>query len=411
MPGPLPRVAMAQYCLAYLGVHLGFMPLLVLLVPRRIEGFAPASAAELLSWLLLLGAVVAAASNIYAGHMSDRWLARHGNRRGLIAVGVGALAASYVLLAITVTYWQTLAAILVFQVALNIAFAPLAALLSDHFRNEQKGRMGSAIFAALPASNLSVVFIAWLFPQDSASAFLFAGALAIACFLPLLMRWDMGALQQADVTERVPPAEKPRHASRDFAICWSARLAMQLGAAFVHGYIYLYLGALLVEVAANGGSLPDRTSTGLLSTITGPAAVIAIVITLACGVVSDRMGLRRLPLLAASLAVAAGLAALAQADGLAMLMAGYIAFSAGLSTFLSIEAALVAQLVSGNPNRGALLGIMNLTNTLPSMIAPGLTLVAYQQAALQQQLSALFMICAALALASGVALQFVRTVR
>ena len=105
------RMGMAQYGLAYLGVHLSFMPLLVLLVPRRMEAIGGAEATSMLSWVLLTGAMVAGASHIAAGHISDRWLARHGTRRGLIGIGVVAMALSYGVLALGTSFAQLLVAI------------------------------------------------------------------------------------------------------------------------------------------------------------------------------------------------------------------------------------------------------------------------------------------------------------
>jgi len=401
---PLPRRAALQYGVAYLGAHLAFMPLLVLLLPRRVESIAQQSAGELLSWLLLSGAVMAALAHILAGHSSDRWLERHGNRRGLIAIGAAALAGSYLLLAQAYSFALVMAAILLFQLAVNIAFAPLGALIADHFANEHKGRMGALMNAALPASSLSVVLVGWLFPEDGATAFVFTGVLALAFFLPLLVNWNLGPVQEAQPSPADGPAPDMRRSRLDFSLAWGARLCVQLGSAFVHGYIYLYLATLV----ASGSGL--QSATDMLATLSGPAAVLAIVVTLAIGSLSDRAGQRRRPLMLASVAVALGLVLLAQSQGMAMLLAGYAIFQVGLSTFLSIDTAMVAQLVSGNRNRGTLLGVMNLTNTLPSIIAPGLALLAFHERALQQQLSVLFIACAVLALLGGIGIQFIRTV-
>lgn len=384
------RIAVLHYGMAYLGAHLAFMPLLVLLVPRRVALLAPDKSAETLSWLLLAGACAAGAGNLLAGHVSDRWLLRHGNRRQLVAIGVAALAASYGLLAMAQTLGSLIAAIIAYQLALNCAFAPLGALLADHFPDHTKGRMAGIMNAALPLSSLSVVVIGGLFPQDGAAAFLFAGALAVACFLPLLVYWRLGNVVATPATAQAEGILA--WSAQDFAIAWGSKLAVQLGAAFVQGYIFLYLAALLAGPAE---------ATGLLTRLSAPATVLAITATLGAGFLSDRWRQRRWPLAIASLSLALGLALLARAEGLAMLLAGYAAFQAGLAAFSSVDTALIGQLVAGRGNRGALLGVMNLTNTLPSAIAPVLTLVAVQQGALQDVLGNLFLGCAGLALVAG----------
>jgi MFS family permease len=393
-------VAVAHYGLAYLGAHLAFMPLLVLLVPRRVALLAPDQTAEMLSWLLLAGACAAGAGNLVAGHVSDRWLRAHGNRRRLVATGVALLAASYGLLAVAQTLGTMMAAIIVYQLALNCAFAPLGALLADHFPDHTKGRMGGIMNAALPLSSLAVVMVGWLFPHDGPPAFLFAGALAVACFLPLVVDWRLGdALAAPTDADTVATSAFP---SRDFAIAWGSKLAVQLGAAFVQGYIFLYLAALLAG--------PEE-ATGLITQLSGPATVLAILATLGAGFASDRLRQRRWPLAIASLSLALGLVLLAQAEGLAMLLVGYAAFQAGLAGFSSVDTALIGQLVAGRRNSGALLGVMNLTNTVPSAMAPLLTLLAVQQGTLQDVLGTLFLACAGLALVAGLAILRIRSVR
>ena len=402
------------YALAYLGAHLAFMPLLVLLLPRRVDAVAGADAATMLSWLLLAGASMAALAHIVAGHLSDRWHARHGNRRGLILAGLVALAASYAVLSLAETFAQLLVAMLFYQAALNFAFAPLGALLADHFPDHQKGRMGGLMNAALPASHLSVVIVGMAFPEDRVIAFLVTAGLVVACFLPLLLRWPFATLAAAPgqagagAGAAAVPAPIPVTTLRtDFALAWSARLAVQLGAAFIQGYIYLYL----LETLAIGEADPQASASRMLATVSGPAAVVAIVVTVLAGSLSDRFGQRRLPLTASALLASLGMVLLSQGADPALFVAGYALFYTGLSAFLSVDTALVAQLVSGSPRRGALLGVMNLTNTLPSVIAPVLTLIAFHDSALQDVLGQLFILCAVLAVLAGIAIQFVRSVR
>ncbi len=400
------RLAIALYGLAYLGVHLAFMPLIVLLLPRRVEAIAPDEVAMTLSLLLLVGAVVAGAAHIVAGALSDRWLRRRPNRRGLIILGTAGLGLSYVLLAYAGNLPQLLGALVLFQVTLNFAFAPLGALLADHFPNELKGKMGGIMNAALPASSLTVVLVGWLFPEDGPLGMILTGLLALACIVPLLLLWPLGDAMRAKESTR--PGEQPTWAlaRRDFQIAWCARLAIQIGATFVLGYIYVLLSQVLVttpEMAAGNAS-------GLLATLSAPASVIAIVATVAAGALSDKAGRRR-PLAFAAAIFALGLALLAGAGSLAAFIVGYAVFYVGLSAFLSIDTALVAQLVSASPRRGTLLGIMNLTNTLPAIFAPGLTMLAFSAERIEDVLGLLFLASAGLAILSAMAILLIRTVR
>lgn len=404
--GDQGRMAIVQYGLAFLGIHLAFMPLMVLLLPRRVEAIAPYTVTETLSLLLIVGAVVAGAAHIAAGAASDHWIRRKSNRRGLIIIGLIALEASHILLAFAGTVLHLLGALVLFQIALNCAFAPLGALLADHFSDETKGRMGGIMNAALPASSLAIVLLGWLFPVDGPAAFIATGVMVLLFMAPLLILWPLGDVRSTNDAGPALEQHPAQAARRDFQIAWCARLIIQLGAALVLGYIYVLLSSVLVS-----GSEPaaDRTS-GFLAALSAPAALLAIFSTLLAGALSDRQGRRR-PLMFAALVFAAGLAILSGAQTFAAFIAGYAMFYVGLSAFLSIDTALVAQLVSANPRRGMLLGVMNLTNTLPAVIAPAITLLAYREAEIQSVLGQLFLLTGGLALLASLGIRFIRTVR
>ena len=61
------------YPLAYLAIHVSFIPLFALLLPRKVELLAGSDSLSVLSWILLLGAITASIAHIGAGHLGDRW--------------------------------------------------------------------------------------------------------------------------------------------------------------------------------------------------------------------------------------------------------------------------------------------------------------------------------------------------
>ena len=131
--GAAGRWSSFAFPLASLGVHLAFIPVLVLLLPRRVEAIAAGQSPLVLSWLLLAGAVTAGIANVLAGYWSDRWLRRYGNRRGLIALGLAALMTAFVWFSAAKTIANLALAVIAFQFTLNLAFAPLAAVIDTAF--------------------------------------------------------------------------------------------------------------------------------------------------------------------------------------------------------------------------------------------------------------------------------------
>lgn len=399
---PAPRWL---YAAAIFGAHLAFMPLFILLLPRRVEAIATGDPTQLLSWTLLCGAVVAGVAHIFAGHVSDGWYRKFGSRRLLILLGAAALALAYLLLAFAREATWLFAAIIFFQLALNCAFAPLGALLADYFPDQSKGGMAGLMNAALPASGLVVLLIGWLFPRDGAAGFLLTGALATLLIIPLLVRWPFPFLPvKAD--NAVPQLSERNAIRSDFVIAWVARFLIQLGASFIFGYLYVY-----VDFTLAGGQREATEVSRVIAYLSGPAAIIALVATIMAGRISDARGKRRGPLSVAALVFAAGLTGLAIGPGLAGFLIAYALFQVGLAAFLSVDTALVAQLVAPDPHRGALLGVMNLTNTLPAIFAPLLTLLTFRPEQMGETLGLLFFASAMLALVAGLAVRFIRSVK
>jgi len=407
------------YPLAMLGAHLAFMPLLVLLLPRRVERLAAGAEIDpgiAVSWLLLAGGIAASIAHIAAGGWSDRWIIRHGNRRGIIGVGLAALIAAYGLLALAPTLALLGGAFVLLQLALNLTFSPLGAVLTDHVPDRAKGRMAGWMNAALPISTLTIGGFAYAFPSDSNAAFALIAAGIAAAILPLLIFWDFGRV--AGSARVAPQAERLTSARssggklrggilRDFAAVWTARFFIQMGAAFAIGYLYVTVSAAIADPRAGAG-WPDRTPSILVGQLAMAAAIVAVCAALGSGWISDRLNRRVAPLAMTAAIAAVALALLAAMPGWPLFIAAYALFHFALTGFLSIDTALVAQLLADNPRRGAWLGVMNLTNTLPAILVPSAALAVLARG---ETLAALGWLFAASAIGAALAALLVMLVR
>lgn len=389
-----------RYAIAFFGAHLAFIPLFALLLPRRVAAVAPDSAITLLSILLLVGGITASLAHIAAGRLSDRWLRRHDNRQGVIAIGLVALAASQLLLAVAVDAAALLVAVIAFQLALNLMFAPLGALLADHVADARKGRVAGWLNATLPLASLGTVLAALLFPVDGQGGFLLIAAISGIAVLPLLSRWPFGPVAAPRPTEPPVGASIGAEQRADYVRMWCARLLVQLGAAFVINYFFLYLVDL---TSAQDASRQMGILAGLATFLSVASAVVA-------GHWSDRRGHRRPPMIAAAFACAVGLLAMAATSSWPVVVAAFILFHVGLTAFLSVDSAMVTQLLSSHERRGELLGFMNLTNTIPSILVPALTLVSVRSNPVPDW-SIAFAIAGGLALAAAAILSRIRTIR
>jgi predicted MFS family arabinose efflux permease len=71
---------------------------------------------------------------------------------------------------------------------------------------------------------------------------------------------------------------------------------------------------------------------------------------------------------------AAGLGTMAASNSLASGIAGYVVFGVAGAVFLSLHSAQTLRVLPRARTRGRDLGLFNLTNTVPSLIMPWLTL-------------------------------------
>ena len=374
-----PRLAgwgVPLYTLAAFGAHLAYAPLLALLLPRRIVAIAPDRAAAITSLVMLVGAITASFAYIGAGWISDSWRRRHSNRRGPIALGLVLTVLALTELGLARDIRAIAAGLVGFQLAFNLMFAPLGAVLVDHFADAAKGHVAALVNLAAPLAALGTGAVALTFVHDGVMPFVAVAALVGLSVLPLVVVWPFEQTVLAATAAPVAPADAARHHPTGAAPRWPdwlrvglARLLMQGGAAFVMTYFYLFL----VRHPARAGVLPGQSVDQVYGRLVVATTVVVLMVTVAAGRWSDRQGRRRAPMMIAALVAGCALALLQVGSGW-VLLAGYGLFQVGLIAYLALDTALVAQFLGSSARPGEMLGYFNLANTLPSIIVPALVL-------------------------------------
>lgn len=368
-----------------------FVPLIWLFLPQRMAQLAPDDSVRMLSWALLLGAIAASLANILAGAISDRMIARRGSRMPLIAAGLAATMLSFVALAFAASAEHLIAAFLAFQLAFNVLFAPMAALITDHVADRHKGRVFGLLGLALPLSQAALFLIVQAGIDALPLRLGLVAIVALACFAPLVWLAPFPAVGDPESS----PVSVPGTGviGRDFALAWFARLFVQCGSVAVGSYLFVHL---VRRVAADPTLLSADAWTSRLALL---SAVIGLGTGMVLGAASDRTGRRRPFLSLTALCSSAGCAALAFGQDPALITGGAALFALGLAGFLTVDGAMVAQLVGTTANRGAALGIMNLTNTVSGILVPGASLALDSSVPVHTNL--LFGMMAAAALAAA----------
>lgn len=345
--------------LANAGGVIAFLPLLSLLLPGKIEAIAGEARIGLLTATVIAGAVVASGSSILFGWLSDRSVAKGRGRRGWALGGLIGLAASFALVALAHTHWQIVVAIMVFQFAVNAVLAPLFAIMADEVPGAQMGVAGGLIALGNPLASAVVALMIGIGVSGEPAQLAFVFAATALCVVPLLAT-------RAQPAHNAPKPDEQPLLGRDLAVAWTSRLLVQIAGSVLFFYVVYYFDS--VDPAQATGAKVGRL--GHLMTI---AYLLPLPVALLIGRWSDRIGQRKPFLLATGLIAVAGLAGLALATSWWPAAFAFALYAMGSACFLALHSGFAMQLLPRAEHRGRDLGVLNLTNTLPSLIGPVLT--------------------------------------
>jgi MFS family permease len=398
----------ALYALANIGAFVAFVPLINLMLPQRAMELSSTNGLDILSWVLLAGGVASSVSNIGAGWVSDLLIDRTGSRIPMIGVGLVATAFSYAALAMADNLGALIGAFILFQFAFNVMFSPLVALASDHVPDSDKGQLFGYLSLAMPLAQCAVMFLAWSQVATMPGRLLLVAILVGSLTLPMCVwgrraagpRMDAQLVHGAAGDVLSGPSGR---LGRDFGYAWISRFFIQCCGVAVGSYLFIHL-SLLGNAERGGASAEDIFGSFMLVSLTG-----SLFVGLIAGAWSDRVG-RRLPFLRfATLLVGAGCLLMALGDHWLLLAFGFAVFTVGLTGFLTIDSAMIAQIVGQRNLRGVRLGVVNLTNTIPAICVPALSLMLDATSA--STTSALFLCMAVGTLVALACVARIRSVR
>lgn len=346
---------------ANLAVWMGFFTPLQVLLPEQITAIDPDHKETLLAVVTGLGALAAVIANPLAGALSDRTSGRFG-RRHPWTLGGGLLGAAALALLST---QHTLAGVAVGWVAAQVCFnamlASLTAAVPDRVPVSQRGAVSGWIgIPQVMGIVLGTVLVTAI--VRGVSAGYLAVALVVAVFtLPFPLRTPDDPLpRQARPSLAlhrfwISPRQHP-----DFAWAFATRFLAQLGNAL--GTLYLlYFLTDRVRLADPHGGL-------LILILTYTAGLTAT--TVFAGRHSDRTGRRKVFVIASGAVMAAAAMLLAIAPVWPAVVVAAAILGGGYGCYLAVDAALITQVLPANQDRGKDLGVVNIANSAPQVLAP-----------------------------------------
>jgi MFS family permease len=357
---PVSRGWTARFTLVWLGFWMAWLVPVQLLLPNQLGAID--NAHKVRDFGLVNGAAGLAAliALPLAGALCDRTRIRFGRRRTWIAAGVVVFVIALVATGQQRHVTGVLIAWVVASIGFSMASAGLFATVADQVPVAQRGMISAAIFGPQAVGLLLGLAVLTTAITSNSGGYVVLAIAVAALSIPFTLRYRE-TLVTAVAPLRLREAfwVSPR-AYPDFAWAFGGRVMVNIGNALGTTYL-LYFFRDYLKLKNPETALVIATAIYL---------VFTLLTTYGGGVLSDRTGHRRRFVAVASLlqGVAAVLLVCWPSFGTTLIAAAFL--GAGYGAFLSVDQALVTQVLPGAETRSKDLGIMSIGTNVPQALAP-----------------------------------------
>ncbi|MFI0433386.1 MAG: MFS transporter [Candidatus Nanopelagicales bacterium] len=359
--------------LTNLGIWTAFFGPIQFLLPLQVEAIDPTNKEGSLGYVLFLGAFVSLVASPIAGALSDRTSSRLGRRRPWVLwPSVAAFAVLIIIGGLTTIGGLVLGWALA-QLTLNASYAAVTAILPDQIPVEQRGTASAIVGVAQPLGVVVGSVIATVVPGDNGSPngqftrFAVVAAVLLLTALLFVFRVKDPQLDKSRVPPMnwgkflkdfwVSPKDHP-----DFAWVWFTRFLVILGTAFVTTYLLYFARDVLGK---SQDEAPDVVRNILLVYV-----LVLTVATIVVGPLSDKVGKVKPFVIGASVIAALAIALLAFSRTVTMATIAAALMAVGFGAYTAVDLALVSRVLPNAEDRARDLGVINIANALPQMLAP-----------------------------------------
>jgi MFS family permease len=369
----------AIYALAYAALWLALLTPAIITLALRVRQLAADNAAEPISRVLMAGAIVALVSNPVFGALSDSTRSRFGRRRPWLVGGVLCGCASLAVIGLAPTVNVVLLGWCAAQLSFNAVLAAMVAIIPDRIPPAQRGTVVGILGVCMPIGQITGTYLVQLLSVSMLMALLVPGAIGVAGILALAYTLGRepgaaapGVLATGELV--VGPATPEVVAAagqlatrsgrrRDFAWAWLSRVFFTTGSSFLQAYQPFFLLDALHMSPADVPHLMFRS--------TLVQAAMVVIWSLISGRLSDRTGRRKPFVMAGSTLQGLGLWIIAFSHSYSTLLLGVGLVGMGHGVYEGVDLALVTDVLPDRARHAAKdLGLLNVANTLPQVIAP-----------------------------------------
>jgi MFS family permease len=349
--------------LANLGLWMGYFGPLQVLLPNQAEAAAGDGKTTALAVITGLGALVAVVTGPVAGALSDITTARTGRRHTWIAAGALTGALGLAVLAGQRTVLGLALAWCLAQAGLNALQAGLTAVVPDRIPVRQRGIVSGWVGLTQSVGVVAGVLLVTAVVTGA------GGYLLIAALVPLTAAPFVLATPDPPITAAAAPRFRltwPR--DPDFGWAFATRFLVQLGNAMATLYLLYFLrDRVHYERVFPGASADDGLA--ILIVVYTAATVLTVV---AGGWLSDRSGRRKPSVILSGYVMAAAALILAFWPTWTGALIAAVGLGLGFGVYLSVDQALITQVLPSAEDRGRDLGVINIANSAPQVLGPAI---------------------------------------
>lgn len=407
-PGaPQRRGFLTLFVLAWFGLNLALGAFTLLSIPRALAAFDAAAKTTNLSLVVAAGGVAVIIITPLSGRLSDRSRSRFGMRRPWILGGAIGGLLGVAVLALAHGLWPIVIGWCVTQIGFGVTNMALHALLADQIPTRIRARIAGVSSAAGGLALIAGNFLVAALPDSAQwSWFMVPGVIGAALSGVLFF-----TLRDIVRTEPAPPL-RPRDLVstywlnpvryRDFFWAFACRMLVTMSIVAVSAYLYFLVMDRL--------GVPQQQATAVAASAVAVYTVANIPTTVLFGWISDRTGRRKPVVWISCLLSAAGLCILLVAHDATVFLVAMAFVGAAQGAYVSVDIALMTEVLPSFDEAGKDLGIVSLSYQLPAFLVPvvAVPLLAIPPA---PNYSALFVAAIGFGLLGGLAVLPIRSVR
>lgn len=365
---PIKRVGpgwIAAVVIVHIGINVGFFAPIQVLLGLHAEQLDASQKNAILSLVTGVGAAVSLVANPLFGALSDRSTSKFGRRIPWVFFGTICAALALLLMSTAHTVSTLVIGWALTQAAGNAALAAIFAAIPDKVPVEQRGMVGGLVALGQTCGSLIGAVIGMVAASNLVFGYAIVATAVAICSIPfVLMRQDVALPKGA--LEPLKPLEFLRSfwinpvKHSDFGWAWLTRFLLYLGCQLCLVYLLFFLQDAIKHPEPAQGVL-------VLTAIYAFCVIFSSVIS---GKLSDKDGKRKKYVILSSVIVAAAAGVLTFATSFTTAIIAAVLLGIGFGAYLAVDFALLTQVLPNADSRGKDLGMINIANSLPQVVAP-----------------------------------------